>query len=86
MKGAMRCEVTACELRNVGTAVYLGDDTHRCRVAGNDITQTLRDGIKKHLSCQVQVAVCKRQHVCEWPFRWRIPKFRLPPLNIVLHR
>lgn len=34
MTGATRCEVTACELRNVGTAVYLGDDTHRCRVAG----------------------------------------------------
>jgi hypothetical protein len=45
MKGATRCEVTACELRNVGTGVYLADDTHRCRVAGCDITQTLRDGI-----------------------------------------
>jgi hypothetical protein len=45
MKGASRCSVTACELRNVGTAVYIGDDTHRCRVAGCDITQTLRDGV-----------------------------------------
>ena len=45
MKGATRCEVTACELRNVGTGVYLSDDTHRCRVVGCDITQTLHDGI-----------------------------------------
>ena len=45
MKGATRCEVTACELRNVGAGVHLGDDTHRCRVAGCDITQTLRDGV-----------------------------------------
>ena len=45
MKGATRCEVTACEVRNAGTGVHLGDDTHRCRVVGCDITQTLRDGV-----------------------------------------
>ena len=45
MKGATRCEVIAGDLRNVGTGVHLGDDTHRCRIAGCDITQTLRDGV-----------------------------------------
>ncbi|MCU0786142.1 MAG: right-handed parallel beta-helix repeat-containing protein [Verrucomicrobia bacterium] len=45
MKGAVRCAVTACDIRNVGTGVFLGDDTHRCRIAGCDITQTLRDGV-----------------------------------------
>lgn len=45
MKGAERCEVVACDIRNVGTGVYLADDTHGCRVAGCDITQTLHDGV-----------------------------------------
>jgi Right handed beta helix region len=45
MSGALRCAVIGCDLRNVGTGVFLGDDTHRCRVAGCDMTQTLRDGV-----------------------------------------
>ncbi|NUQ62373.1 MAG: right-handed parallel beta-helix repeat-containing protein [Pirellulales bacterium] len=45
LKGARNCTVAACELRNVGVGVYLGDDTHACRVAGCDITQTLGDGV-----------------------------------------
>jgi hypothetical protein len=45
MSGARGCTVAACDLRNVGVGVYLGDDTHDCRVAGCDITQTLGDGV-----------------------------------------
>ncbi|MCU0980206.1 MAG: hypothetical protein MUF25_13720 [Pirellulaceae bacterium] len=42
---ARNCAVTACDLRNAGTGVYLGDDTHACRVLGCDMTQTLGDGV-----------------------------------------
>jgi hypothetical protein len=45
LKAARNCAVTACDLRNVGSGVYLGDDTHACRVAGCDMTQTLGDGV-----------------------------------------
>lgn len=45
MTGARHCSVVACDLRNAEVGVYLGDDTHHCRVAGNDITQTQGDGI-----------------------------------------
>ncbi|MFA6564410.1 MAG: right-handed parallel beta-helix repeat-containing protein [Verrucomicrobiia bacterium] len=45
MKAARNCTVAACDLRNVGSGVYLGDDTHACRVAGCDMTQTLGDGV-----------------------------------------
>ncbi|MFA6546679.1 MAG: right-handed parallel beta-helix repeat-containing protein, partial [Limisphaerales bacterium] len=45
MKAARNCTVAACDLRNVGVGVYLDDDTHACRVAGCDITQTLGDGV-----------------------------------------
>lgn len=45
LKGARECSVAACDLRNVGVGVYLGDDTHACRVVGCDITQTLGDGV-----------------------------------------
>ncbi len=45
MTGAKGCLVAACDMRNVGVGVYLGDDTHACRVAGCDITQTLGDGV-----------------------------------------
>lgn len=42
---ARGCTVAACELRNVGSGVHLGDDTHACQVLGCDITQTLGDGV-----------------------------------------
>ncbi|MHB9035414.1 MAG: right-handed parallel beta-helix repeat-containing protein [Armatimonadota bacterium] len=42
---ASKCSVTACSFRNVTTAVSLGDETHDCRVAGCDITQTGGAGI-----------------------------------------
>jgi hypothetical protein len=45
LKAARNCAVTACDVRNVGSGVYLGDDTHACRVAGCDMTQTLGDGV-----------------------------------------
>ena len=45
LKAARNCAVAACDLRNVGSGVFLGDDTHGCRVAGCDITQTLGDGV-----------------------------------------
>ncbi|MHB8997214.1 MAG: right-handed parallel beta-helix repeat-containing protein [Armatimonadota bacterium] len=45
MTGAKNCSVTACDLRNAEVGVYLGDDTHACRVAGCDITQTQGDGV-----------------------------------------
>ncbi|OGV67371.1 MAG: hypothetical protein A3K19_19055 [Lentisphaerae bacterium RIFOXYB12_FULL_65_16] len=45
MRGARNCTVTACDLRNAEVGVYLGDDTHACRVAGCDITQTQGDGV-----------------------------------------
>lgn len=43
--GARDCAVIACDLRNAAVGVYLGDDTHACRVAGCDITQTQGDGV-----------------------------------------
>ena len=43
--GARDCTVAACELRNAEVGVYLGDDTHACRVVGCDITQTQGDGV-----------------------------------------
>lgn len=45
MTGAKNCAVTACDLRNAEVGVYLGDDTHACRVQGCDITQTQGDGV-----------------------------------------
>lgn len=45
MTGARNCTVAACGIRNVGTGVLLGDETHACRVIGCDITQTGGDGI-----------------------------------------
>lgn len=45
LTGARSCAVTACDLRDVGSGVYIGDDTHRCRVSGCDITQTQGDGV-----------------------------------------
>ncbi len=44
MTGARDCAVTACDLRNAEVGVYLGDDTHACRVAGCDITQCRATG------------------------------------------
>ena len=32
LKAARNCAVAACDLRNVGSGVFLGDDTHACRV------------------------------------------------------
>ena len=72
MKGATRCEVAACELRNVGTGVYLSDDTHLCRVVGCDITQTLRDGISVKGTSTDHARVS--DHVIDnnyiWDFGW----------------
>ncbi|NOZ23905.1 MAG: right-handed parallel beta-helix repeat-containing protein [Planctomycetes bacterium] len=45
MTGAKGCSVVACDLRNAEVGVYLGDDTHACRVVGCDITQTQGDGV-----------------------------------------
>ncbi|MBI3921595.1 MAG: right-handed parallel beta-helix repeat-containing protein [Armatimonadetes bacterium] len=45
MTGARNCTVTACDLRNAEVGVYLGDDTHDCKVVGCDITQTQGDGV-----------------------------------------
>lgn len=45
LTGARRCTVAACDLRNAEVGVYLGDDTHDCRVVGCDITQTQGDGV-----------------------------------------
>ncbi len=45
MIGARGCTVAACDLRNAEVGVYLGDDTHACRVVGCDITQTQGDGV-----------------------------------------
>ncbi|MEW6356678.1 MAG: right-handed parallel beta-helix repeat-containing protein [Planctomycetota bacterium] len=45
MTGAKGCTVAACDLRNAEVGVYLGDDTHACRVVGCDITQTQGDGV-----------------------------------------
>lgn len=45
MTGAKGCAVVACDLRNSEVGVYLGDDTHACRVVGCDITQTQGDGV-----------------------------------------
>lgn len=45
MTGATDCTVAACDLRNAEVGVYLGDDTHACRVVGCDITQTQGDGV-----------------------------------------
>jgi hypothetical protein len=44
-RGARRLAVTACDLRHAEVGVYLGDDTHACRVVGCDITATQGDGI-----------------------------------------
>ena len=43
--GARRLAVTGCDLRNAEVGVYLGDDTHACRVVGCDITATQGDGV-----------------------------------------
>lgn len=43
--GATGCQVLGCAIRNVNHGVYLGLDTHDCRVAGCDITQTKIDGV-----------------------------------------
>ena len=45
LTGARDCAVTACDFRNVDLAVRLGDETHACRVAGCDITQTGQEPI-----------------------------------------
>ena len=45
LSGARNCVVAACDLRNAEVGVYLGDDTHACRVLGCDITQTQGDGV-----------------------------------------
>lgn len=45
LAGARNCAVTACDFRNVDLAVRLGDETHACRVAGCDITQTGQEPI-----------------------------------------
>jgi hypothetical protein len=45
LTGARKCAVQACDIRNVGVGVYLGDDTHDCRVEACDITQTTGDGV-----------------------------------------
>jgi len=48
MTAARECAVTACAFRNVMTAVSLGDQSHRCRVVGCDITQTGSHGVHIH--------------------------------------
>ncbi|MBU0606288.1 MAG: right-handed parallel beta-helix repeat-containing protein, partial [Armatimonadetes bacterium] len=45
LTGARECAVTACDFRNVDLGVRLGDETHACRVAGCDITQTGQEPI-----------------------------------------
>jgi len=45
MTGARDCTVAACTLRNAEVGVFLGDDTHGCKVVGCDITQTQGDGV-----------------------------------------
>ena len=45
LSGASDCAVIGCLLRNCLQGVLLGDETHSCRIAGNDITQTGTDGI-----------------------------------------
>jgi hypothetical protein len=45
LTAARRCTIAACDLRNVGVGVFLGDDTHDCRIVGCDITQTQGDGV-----------------------------------------
>lgn len=45
LSGARDCAVIGCGIRNVQLGVLLGDASHACRVAGNDITQTGVDGI-----------------------------------------
>ena len=45
LAGARGCTVAACDLRNAEVGVYLGDDTHACKVLGCDITQTQGDGV-----------------------------------------
>ena len=39
LTGAKNCTVAACDLRNAEVGVYLGNDTHACRVDGCDITE-----------------------------------------------
>jgi hypothetical protein len=46
LTGARDCAVTACDVRNVDIAVHLSDETHACRVAGCDITQTGQEPIR----------------------------------------
>lgn len=46
LTGADDCAVTACDIRNVDIAVHLDDETHACRVAGCDITQTGQEPIR----------------------------------------
>ena len=46
LTGARDCAVTACDFRNVDIAVHLDDETHSCRVAGCDITQTGQEPIR----------------------------------------
>ena len=45
ISAAKDCVVSRCDLRNAEVGVYLGDDTHACRIRGCDITQTQGDGI-----------------------------------------
>ena len=45
LSGARACTIAACDLRNAEVGVYLGDDTHACRISGCDITQTQGDGV-----------------------------------------
>ncbi|MCC6444793.1 MAG: right-handed parallel beta-helix repeat-containing protein [Armatimonadetes bacterium] len=45
MAGAKECAVIGCYLRNLYHGVLLAEDTHGCRVAGCDITQTGCDGV-----------------------------------------
>jgi hypothetical protein len=45
LTGAKQCTVAACDLRNAEVGVYLGDDSHGCKVVGCDITQTQGDGV-----------------------------------------
>jgi len=45
LTAARHCAVTACGFRNLMTAVSLRDESHHCRVAGCDITQTGGVGI-----------------------------------------
>jgi hypothetical protein len=45
LSGARGCTVAACDLRNAEVGVFLGDNTHACKVVGCDITDTQGDGV-----------------------------------------